>query len=95
MISSVFMHGNISVESHKNCKICREGNHHCDGCFFCTKKGVINLSKDRQAGFLVFNQKKHINIPALTGQFYVVSMMVLFRCQTAYADIFDTAKSAM
>ena len=76
------MHGNISVESHKNCKICREGNHHCDGCFFCTKKGVIN-------------QKKHINIPALTGQFYVVSMIVLFRCQTAYADIFDTAKSAM
>ena len=53
------------------------------------------MSKDRQAGFLVFNQKKHINIPALTGQFYVVSMMVLFRCQTAYADIFDTAKSAM
>ena len=89
------MHGNISVESHKNCKICREGNHHCDGCFFCTKKGVINLSKDRQAGFLVFNQKKHINIPALTGQFYVVSMIVHFRCQTAYADIFDTAKSAM
>lgn len=53
------------------------------------------MSKDRQAGFLVFNQKKHINIPALTGQFYVVSMIVLFRCQTAYADIFDTAKSAM
>ena len=43
------------------------------------------MSKDRQAGFLVFNQKKHINIPALTGQFYVVSLMVLF----------DTAKSAM
>ena len=56
--------------------------------FFCTKKGVINLSKDRQAGFLVFNQKKHINIPALTGQFYVVSMIVLFRCQTAYARYF-------
>ena len=53
------------------------------------------MSKDRQAGVLVFNQKKHINIPALTGQFYVVSMIVLFRCQTAYADIFDTAKSAM
>lgn len=35
------------------------------------------MSKDRQAGFLVFNQKKHINIPALTGQFYVVSMIVL------------------
>ena len=50
------------------------------------------MSKDRQAGVLVFNQKKHINIPALTGQFYVVSMIVLFRCQTAYADI---AKSAM
>ena len=53
------------------------------------------MSMDRQAGFLVSNQKKHINIPALTGQFYVVSMIVLFRCQTAYADIFDTAKSAM
>ena len=89
------MHGHMSVESHKNCKICRKGNPQCEGCFFRTKKGVINLSMDRQASFLVSNQKKHINIPALTGQFYVVSMMVLFRCQTAYADIFDTAKSAM
>ena len=53
------------------------------------------MSMDRQAGFFGVYQKKHINIPALTGQFYVVSMIVLFRCQTAYADIFDTAKSAM
>ena len=68
---------------------------HPDRCFFCTQKGVINLSMDRQTDFLASNQKKHINIPALTGQSYVVSMMVLFRCQTAYADIFDTAKSAM
>lgn len=53
------------------------------------------MSMDKQADTPVPAKKKFINVPAFTGRAYVISMMTLFMSQTAYADIFDTAKSAM
>lgn len=63
--------------------------------FFVPKKGVIDVNVDRQADFLKPEKKRWISIPALTGRIYVIAMMTLLMSQTAYADIFDTAKTAM
>lgn len=63
--------------------------------FFVPKKGVIDVNMDRQADFLKPEKKRWISIPALTGRIYVIAMMTLLMSQTAYADIFDTAKTAM
>ena len=63
--------------------------------FFVPKKGVIDVNMDRQADFLKTEKKRWISIPALTGRIYVIAMMTLLMSQTAYADIFDTAKTAM
>lgn len=53
------------------------------------------MNMDRQADFLKPEKKRWISIPALTGRIYVIAMMTLLMSQTAYADIFDTAKTAM
>lgn len=53
------------------------------------------MNVDRQADFLKPEKKRWISIPALTGRIYVIAMMTLLMSQTAYADIFDTAKTAM
>lgn len=58
-------------------------------------KGVIDVSIDRQADSRAPEKKRLLNVPALAGRAYVVSMATLLMCQTAYADIFDTAKTAM
>lgn len=58
-------------------------------------KGVIDVNMDRQADSLAPEKKRLINVPALAGRAYVVGMVTLLMCQTAYADIFDTAKTAM
>lgn len=58
-------------------------------------KGVIDVNMDRQAGSPAPEKKRLINVPALAGRVYVVGMVTLLMCQTAYADIFDTAKTAM
>ena len=63
--------------------------------FFVPQKGVIDVNVDRQADFLKPEKKRWISIPALTGRIYVIAMMTLLMSQTAYADIFDTAKTAM
>ena len=79
----------------KNEIIGKKSNHHQDGCFFCTPKGVIDVSMDRQADFPAPGKKRLLNVPALAGRAYVVGMMTLLMCRPAYADIFDTAKTAM
>ena len=53
------------------------------------------MSMDRQADSPASEKKRLLNTPALAGRAYVVSMVTLLMCQTAYADIFDTAKTAM
>lgn len=56
---------------------------------------MIDVSIDRQADSIAPEKKRLLNVPALAGRAYVVSMVTLLMCQTAYADIFDTAKTAM
>ena len=53
------------------------------------------MSKDNQADSQLPEKKKTLSIPALSGRTYITVMMTLLMCQPAYADIFDTAKSAM
>lgn len=53
------------------------------------------MSMDRQADSPVSEKKRLLSAPTLAGWTYVVTMVTLLMCQTAYADIFDTAKTAM
>lgn len=53
------------------------------------------MNMDRQADSQTPEKKKFISIPTLTGQVYIISIMNLLMCQTAYANVFDTAKAAM
>ena len=53
------------------------------------------MNMDKQADVPKPEKRRFINAPALAGRVYVAAMMTLLMSQTAYADIFDTAKTAM
>lgn len=53
------------------------------------------MNLEKQADTRMPEKRSFMNMPALAGRVYVIGMMSLLMSQTAYADIFDTAKTAM
>lgn len=53
------------------------------------------MNMEKQAEHPEPEKRNFINMPALAGRAYLVGMMTLLMSQPAYADIFDTAKTAM
>lgn len=83
------------MESHENRKIIQGKQSSSRWLLFLYPKGGIDVNLEKQADSRMPEKRSFMKMPALAGRVYVIGMMSILMSQTAYADIFDTAKTAM